>query len=84
MSAVIPARTIRRSTAPIISAAPAHVCVRGTGLPGVAAALEAARPNRGVVLVDVHDELLLAHGDAGMVTAGGVSAAGSCPVPCDR
>ena len=49
---LIPTRTVRRSGARAIQTVKADICVLGAGISGVAAALEAARLGRKVVIVD--------------------------------
>lgn len=49
---IIPTRTVRRVAAPATRTVQADVCVLGAGIAGVAAALEAAKLGRRVVLVD--------------------------------
>jgi hypothetical protein len=52
MSEVIPTREVRRQSAPAIKTIETDICVLGAGISGVAAALEAAKLGRRVVLVD--------------------------------
>jgi hypothetical protein len=51
-SELIPTRTVRRSGARAPTTIQADICVLGAGISGVAAALEAARLGRKVILVD--------------------------------
>ena len=51
-SELIPTRTIRRSGARALQTIKADICVLGAGISGVAAALEAAKLGRKVIIVD--------------------------------
>jgi hypothetical protein len=52
VSEVIPTRTVRRPAGQTTKTVSADICVLGAGISGVAAALEAAKLGRSVVLVD--------------------------------
>jgi hypothetical protein len=52
MAEVIATRTVRRTAGPSIRTVSADICVLGAGISGIAAALEAAKLGRRVVLVD--------------------------------
>lgn len=51
-SELIPTRTVRRSAERALTTIQADICVLGAGISGVAAALEAARLGRKVIIVD--------------------------------
>ncbi|HWG32419.1 MAG TPA: FAD-dependent oxidoreductase, partial [Steroidobacteraceae bacterium] len=51
-SELIPTRTVRRSAGRALTTIQADICVLGAGISGVAAALEAARLGRKVIIVD--------------------------------